>query len=50
MGYKLVICYINFLWIIILVPIALYKSRFLDILNFGDEVSIGLGVSIEKKD
>ncbi|MCM3186422.1 FecCD family ABC transporter permease [Priestia megaterium] len=39
----------TFLWLIILVPIAVYKSRFLDILSFGDEVSIGLGVSIEKE-
>ncbi|KRQ86301.1 Iron-uptake system permease protein FeuC [Caloramator mitchellensis] len=29
--------------------IAYYKSRFLDVLNLGDEISIGLGVKLEKE-
>ncbi|WP_110926540.1 FecCD family ABC transporter permease [Bacillus massiliglaciei] len=37
------------IWLIILIPLAVYKSRFLDVLGFGDEVSVGLGVSIEKE-
>lgn len=36
-------------WILLLIPLALYKSKVLDILQLGDEVAIGLGTSVEKE-
>jgi iron complex transport system permease protein len=36
-------------FILIFVIISLYKSRYLDVLNLGDEISIGLGIEVEKK-
>jgi iron complex transport system permease protein len=36
-------------WLIILIPFAVYKARFLDVLNLGDEVATGVGVQIEKE-
>lgn len=34
-------------WILILVPIALQKSRALNVLNLGDEIAAGLGSKVE---
>lgn len=36
-------------WLAILIPYVLSKSRVLDILNLGDEVSCGLGIPVEKE-
>lgn len=36
-------------WLLILIPFAVYKSRFLDVLRLGDSVAIGVGVRIEKE-
>ncbi|MGZ9584877.1 FecCD family ABC transporter permease [Paenibacillus marinisediminis] len=35
-------------WIIILIPLAIYKSRTLDILRLGDPIAIGLGAHVER--
>ena len=29
--------------------LSIYKSRYLDVLNLGDEISTGLGVKVEKE-
>lgn len=34
-------------WVIFLIPISIYKSRILNILQLGDQMAVGLGVSIE---
>jgi iron complex transport system permease protein len=34
-------------WILILIPFAIYKARVLNVLNLGDSVSHGLGMSVE---
>lgn len=36
-------------WLLVLIPIALYKGRILNTLNLGDELSASLGVSIERE-
>ena len=36
-------------WLIILIPFAIYKARFLDVLRLGDSIAIGVGVRIEKE-
>lgn len=36
-------------WIVILIPVAIYKSRYLNILNLGDAIAIGLGTAVEKE-
>lgn len=36
-------------WLLFLIPYAIYKSRVLDILNFGDDIACGLGTSVEKE-
>ncbi|QCT04154.1 transport system permease [Paenibacillus algicola] len=36
-------------WIIILIPMAVYKARVLDMLRLGDPIAAGVGVSIEKE-
>ncbi len=36
-------------FILIFIILILYKSRFLDVLNLGDEVATGLGVKVEKE-
>lgn len=36
-------------WIIIFTALTVYKSRYLDALNLGDELSVGLGISVEKE-
>lgn len=35
-------------WVLILVPLAIYFSRYLDVLNLSEGSSIGLGVSLNK--
>jgi iron complex transport system permease protein len=35
-------------WILILIPFTIYKSRYLNILQLGDNLSIGLGLDVEK--
>lgn len=34
-------------WIVVLLPLAIYHSRALNILHLGDEVAVGLGTSVE---
>lgn len=36
-------------FILIIAILTLYKSRFLDVLNLGDEVATGLGIKVEKE-
>ncbi|WP_078381900.1 FecCD family ABC transporter permease [Sutcliffiella halmapala] len=36
-------------WLILLIPIAIYKSRVLDILRLSDPIAIGVGVRIERE-
>lgn len=36
-------------WLLILIPFAIYKSRFLDVLRLGDPIAIGVGVHIERE-
>ncbi len=36
-------------WLVILIPYAIFKGKVLDILNLGDEMATGLGVSINKE-
>ncbi len=37
------------IWLIILVPLAIYKSRTLNVFSLGDTIAIGLGVPPEKE-
>lgn len=36
-------------FIVIFMALTIYKSRYLDALNLGDEISVGLGVEVEKE-
>ncbi|GGE58857.1 FecCD family ABC transporter permease [Priestia taiwanensis] len=36
-------------WVLILVPYAIWKSRYLNILNLGDPLAIGIGVRVERE-
>ncbi|MCM2676911.1 FecCD family ABC transporter permease [Alkalicoccobacillus plakortidis] len=36
-------------WILILLPITIYKARFLNVLNLGDQVATNLGTRVEKE-
>lgn len=36
-------------WVLILIPLALYKSRIVDILQLGDMMAVGLGTSVESE-
>ncbi|YCA43898.1 iron ABC transporter permease [Bacillus sp. JZ8] len=36
-------------WIVLLIPFTLYKSRYLNVLNLGDQVATGLGTKVEKE-
>jgi len=36
-------------WIFIFIPIAIYKSNYLNILNLNDSIAIGLGMKIERE-
>jgi len=36
-------------WLIALIPFAIYKARFLDVLRLGEEIATGVGVKIEKE-
>ena len=38
-----------YLFIIIFMALTIYKSRYLDALNLGDEVATGLGIEVEKE-
>lgn len=38
-----------FPWLLLCIPYVFMKSRMLDVLNLGDEVSCGLGVAVEKE-
>lgn len=46
-GWKYVIAVLPF--IVIFMGITIYKSKYIDVLNLGDEVSISLGVDVEKQ-
>ncbi|MFD2209528.1 FecCD family ABC transporter permease [Virgibacillus halophilus] len=39
----------TFIWLIILIPMAIYKARFLNVFSLGDQIAIGLGVPLEKE-
>ncbi|MBC8059465.1 MAG: iron ABC transporter permease [Clostridiaceae bacterium] len=36
-------------WVFIFTGLIIYKARYLDVLNLGDELAVGLGVHIEKQ-
>ncbi|GGE85887.1 FecCD family ABC transporter permease [Priestia taiwanensis] len=36
-------------WMLILLPLAIYKARFLNALNLGDPISTGLGIHVERE-
>ncbi|WP_404900370.1 iron ABC transporter permease [Priestia filamentosa] len=36
-------------WVVLLIPFTLYKSRYLNVLNLGDQVATGLGTKVEKE-
>lgn len=36
-------------WIVILLPFTLYKARYLNILQLGDQLATGLGTAVEKE-
>ncbi|WP_042351890.1 FecCD family ABC transporter permease [Bacillus massiliigorillae] len=36
-------------WLLIFIPLAIYKSRYLDVLLLGDSIAKGVGVHIEKE-
>ena len=36
-------------WLLLVIPYVLSKSRVLDVLNLGDEIASGLGISVEKE-
>lgn len=36
-------------WLVVLVPLALYKARTLNVLNLGDAVATGLGAGVERQ-
>lgn len=36
-------------WIVILLPYSFYKARILNVLNLGDQTSLGLGMRLEKE-
>jgi len=36
-------------WLIVLIPLAIYKARYLNIFSLGDQMVIGLGVPLEKE-
>ncbi len=46
-SWKYVIAVLPF--IVIFMGITIYKSKYIDVLNLGDEVSISLGVDVEKQ-
>ena len=46
-NWKYVIAILPF--ILVLMSITMYKSRYLDALNLGDEVATGLGIEVEKE-
>ncbi|OMP66250.1 FecCD family ABC transporter permease [Domibacillus epiphyticus] len=36
-------------WLLILIPFAIYKSRYLNILHVGDAAAMGLGINVERE-
>ncbi|MGL5641837.1 MAG: FecCD family ABC transporter permease, partial [Paraclostridium sp.] len=46
-NWKYVIAILPF--IIIFIALSIYKARYLDALNLGDEISTGLGINVEKE-
>ncbi|MDZ5783133.1 FecCD family ABC transporter permease [Marinococcus luteus] len=36
-------------WILVLIPYAAYKARYLNLLNMGEAIAIGLGTKVEKE-
>lgn len=36
-------------WIFLLLPYTIYKARYLNVLNLGDHIAIGLGAAVEKE-
>lgn len=36
-------------WIVVLLPFILYKARYLNVLNLGDQLATGLGTAVEKE-
>jgi len=36
-------------WVILLIPLTLYKARYLNVLNLGDSLATGLGADVERE-
>ncbi len=36
-------------WLVVLIPLAIYKSKVLDVLQLGNSIAIGIGVRVEKE-
>ncbi|PEZ72722.1 iron ABC transporter permease [Bacillus sp. AFS017274] len=36
-------------WLVVLIPLSIYKSKVLDVLRLGDSIAIGVGVQVEKE-
>ncbi|MFN2744245.1 FecCD family ABC transporter permease [Bacillus sp. z60-18] len=36
-------------WIAVLIPFIFYKARYLNVLNLGDQIAVGLGTAVEKE-
>ncbi|WP_442858863.1 FecCD family ABC transporter permease [Bacillus sp. NSP9.1] len=36
-------------WIAVLIPFIIYKARYLNVLNLGDQIAVGLGTAVEKE-
>src|SRR5690606_18213494 len=36
-------------WLLLLIPFALYKSRFLDVLRLSDQIAVGVGVPVARE-
>ncbi|WP_347343179.1 FecCD family ABC transporter permease [Peribacillus frigoritolerans] len=49
LGYELDLCIGVIAWLVVLIPLAIYKSKVLDVLHLGDPIAIGVGVQIEKE-
>ncbi|MDD9150155.1 MULTISPECIES: FecCD family ABC transporter permease [unclassified Sporolactobacillus] len=40
---------ITFIWLIVLIPLAIYKVRYMNLMHLDESIVVGLGVSLEKE-
>ncbi|WP_051045221.1 FecCD family ABC transporter permease [Halalkalibacterium ligniniphilum] len=36
-------------WMIVLIPLTIFKARVLNVMNLGDQIAVGLGVNVERE-